>query len=209
MAKVHVLDHPLILHKLSLMRKKQTSTNEFRTLMKEVSLLMGYEVTRSLPVTFTNIETPLVKTKAPFLQDKDRTLISIMRAGQGLLEGFLQLMPTSKVGHIGLYREARAQSIVEYYIKFPEAMGDHRVYVLDPMLATGMSAVSAVSRIKEANPQSITFVCLLASPEGIEYFHTHHKDVSIYTASIDERLDENKYIVPGLGDAGDRLFGTQ
>lgn len=205
---VHVLDHPLIQHKLTLMRKKDTSTNKFRTLMREVAMLVGYEVTREMTLTHEKIETPLASMNAPVLEKKKMALITVMRAGYGLLDGMLALMPTARVGHIGLYREVKAQSIVEYYFKLPQDISKREALVLDPMLASGQSAVIAVKRLKECDPRAIRFVCLLASPEGIEQMQAHHPDVPIYTAAIDKGLNEDGYIIPGMGDAGDRLFGT-
>lgn len=208
MSKVNVIEHPLVQHKLSLMRQKDTSTGKFRTLMKEISLLLGYEVTRTLPLYYENIETPLSKTKAPFLEGKHLALISILRAGNGILDGLLQLMPSSKVGHIGLYRETKAKNIVEYYCKFPKDLSQRRTLVVDPILATGQSAAIALSRVKSENPLSIDFISLISSQEGIKHLQKNHPDINIFTAAIDEKLDDNAYIVPGIGDAGDRLFGT-
>lgn len=208
MAQVNEIKHPLIQHKLTLMRKKDTSTGKFRTLMREISMLLGYEVSRDMTLCVKEIETPIAKMQAPLLVKKKMALISILRAGQGIVDGMLQLMPTARVGHIGLYRDANANNIIEYYFKVPEDISSRDVLVVDPMLATGKSAVAAVSRIKEVGPKAIKFVCLLAAPEGVEYFHHYHSDVPIYTAAIDQGLNEKKYIVPGIGDAGDRLFGT-
>lgn len=204
---VHV-DHPLVQCKLSLMRKKDTSSADFRQLMAEIGMLLAYEVTRDLPIELRPIETPLMPMNAPFLQGKDMVLVSILRAGNGLLDGFLKLVPTARVGHIGLYRDPRTHVAVEYYFKVPQDIDTRDTVVLDPMLATGHSAVAALDRLKQTKPKSIKFVCLLAAPEGIEYLHEFHPDVPIYTAAIDEKLNEKKYIVPGLGDAGDRLFGV-
>ena len=209
MKNVHVINHPLVQHKLSLMRMKDTSTGKFRTLLRELSILLGYEVTRNMPMTSVRIETPLgYEMDAPVLQKKKMALIPIMRAGNGILDGFLQLMPTCKVGHIGLYRDAQTASVVEYYFKVPKDIKTRHALILDPMLATGYSAVAAVSRLKEKQPKSIDFVCILAAPEGVRYLQEHHPDVTVYTAGIDEGLDEKKYIIPGIGDAGDRLYGT-
>ncbi len=207
--QVTVIDHPLIQHKLSLMRKKTTSTAGFRRLLSEISLLMGYEVTRDMPLTLEEIETPLAVMNAPILDGKKVVLISILRAGSGLLDGILPLIPSARVGHVGLYRDPETLKAVEYYFKVPEGMEDRDAIVVDPMLATGHSAISAISRIKESNPRSLKFLCLLAAPEGIEAFHEAHPDVPLFTAAIDERLDDHGYIVPGLGDAGDRLYGTK
>ncbi len=207
--QVVVIDHPLVQHKLSIMRKKSTSTGSFRRLAQEVSMLLGYEVTRDLPVTEVDIETPLQAMKAPMLEGKKVVFISILRAGNGILEGMLQLVPSARVGCIGLYRDPKTLQAVEYYFKVPSEMIDRDVVMLDPMLATANSAVAAVERIKETKPQSIKFVCLVAAPEGVKNFHEHHPDVPIYTAAVDEKLNEKGYILPGLGDAGDRLFGTK
>jgi len=207
--QVFVISHPLVQHKLTLMRSKETSTGTFRTLLREISLLLGYEVCRDLPLTLVDIETPLTKTKAPMLDGKKVVILSILRAGGGILDGMLEILPSARIGHIGLYRDPKTLVAVEYYFKVPGEMTDRDCIVVDPMLATGNSAIAAVERIKETNPRSIKFVCLLTCPEGIKAFHAHHPDVSIYTAAIDECLNEKSYIVPGLGDAGDRLFGTK
>ena len=207
--QVVVINHPLVQHKLTLMRSKETSTGTFRTLLREISMLLGYEVCRDLPTTLVDIETPLTKTKAPMLDGKKVCVISILRAGGGILDGMLEILPSARIGHIGLYRDPKTLVAVEYYFKVPGEMTDRDCIVVDPMLATGNSAIAAVDRIKETNPRSIRFVCLLTCPEGIKAFHTHHPDVPIYTAAIDECLNEKSYIVPGLGDAGDRLFGTK
>lgn len=207
--EVHTIDHPLIQHKLTLMRRKSTSTSNFRALLAEVSTLLAYEVTRDLPTTMQEIETPLAKMKARVLDGKKIVLISILRAGNGLLDGMLRILPSARVGHVGLYRDPESLQAVEYYYKVPHEMENRDVIVLDPMLATGNSAVAAVERIKQSKPRSMKFVCLLAAPEGIEAFHRAHPDVPIFTAAVDEYLNEHSYIVPGLGDAGDRLFGTR
>jgi uracil phosphoribosyltransferase len=206
---VHVIDHPLVQHKLSLMRMKSTSTSAFRNLVAEVSLLLAYEVTRDMPTHQVPIETPLTRTSGPILDGKKIVLISIMRAGTGILDGMLRLLPSARVGHVGLYRDPKTLEAVEYYFKVPKVMADRDVIVVDPMLATGNSAVAAVDRIKDTRPRSIKFVCLLTCPEGLATFHGHHPDVPVYTAAVDEHLDAHGYIVPGLGDAGDRLFGTK
>jgi uracil phosphoribosyltransferase len=207
---VFVIQHPLVQHKLTLMRRADTHTQDFRRLLKEISLLLAYEVTRDLPLRHETIETPLTKMEAPVLAaEKNMVIVSIMRAGQGLLDGMLELIPTAKVGHIGLYREPETLEAIEYYLKLPQDTHQRDMLVVDPMLATGNSAVAAVERLREASPLSIKFVCLLASPEGVAYFHEQHPDIPIYTAAIDERLDEHGYIIPGLGDAGDRLYGTK
>jgi uracil phosphoribosyltransferase len=208
--EIQVVGHPLVQHKLSLIRQEQTQTQDFRRLMREISLLLAYEVTRDLPLRYEPIKTPLAQMDAPMIgADKNLVIVPIMRAGQGLLDGMLELIPTAKVGHIGLYREPTTLTVVEYYLKLPRDVEQRDMLVVDPMLASGNSAVAAVDRLKEANPKSIKFVCLLAAPEGVEYFHSIHPDVSIYTAAIDQKLDEHGYIIPGMGDAGDRLFGTK
>jgi len=209
MADVTVVNHPLVQHKLSLMRRKDTATNEFRQLLREISLLLGYEVTRDLALELLPIETPLQAMDAPFLAGKKITLISILRAGNGLLEGMLDLMPSARVGHVGLYRDPNTLGAVEYYFKIPDELEDRPVLALDPMLATANSAIAAVGRLKEAGARQIKMVCLLAAPEGIENFQHAHSDVPIYTAAIDERLNDHGYILPGLGDAGDRMYGTK
>jgi len=205
---VTVVDHPLVQHKLGLMREKDTSTAAFRQLLHEISLLLLYEVTRDLPLTTVEIETPLTRTTVPRLEGKSLILISILRAGNGLAEGMLDLLPSARVGHIGLYRDHETLEAIEYYFKVPEGIGESVVIVVDPMLATGHSGVAALTRIKAAGAKDIRFVCLLAAPEGIEEMRTAHPDVPIVTASIDDHLNEKGYIVPGLGDAGDRLYGT-
>ena len=206
---VTVVDHPLVQHKLALMRRKETCTADFRQLLREISLLLGYEVTRDLPLTTVEVETPITKMTAPRLKGKKMALISILRAGNGLLEGMLDLIPSARVGHVGLYRDPKTLVAVEYYFKVPRDLGDRLVIVVDPMLATGNSAAAAVGRIKEEGATNIKFVCLLAAPEGIEAFSKAHPDVHIYTAAIDDHLNDHGYIVPGLGDAGDRLYGTK
>lgn len=210
LSSVTIIDHPLVQHKLSIMRQVETHTQDFRRLLKEIAMLLAYEVTRDLPLKYESIKTPLAEMQAPMLAaDKKMVIVSILRAGQGLLDGMIELIPTAKVGHIGLYREPSTLTAVEYYLKLPLDVEQRDMLVVDPMLATGNSAVAAVDRLKEANPASIKFVCLLAAPEGIQHFHEQHPDVPIYTASIDEYLDDHGYIVPGLGDAGDRLYGTR
>ena len=206
---VTVVDHPLVRHKLALMRRKETRTAEFRLLLREISLLLGYEVTRDLPLTTVEIETPMTEMTAPRLEGKKMVLVSILRAGNGLLEGMLDLIPSARVGHVGLYRDPETLVAVEYYFKVPRDLSDRLVIVVDPMLATGNSAVAAVDRIKQEGATNIKFVCLLAAPEGLEAFGEAHPDVRIYTAAIDDHLNDHGYIVPGLGDAGDRLYGTK
>ncbi|GAB4522290.1 MAG: uracil phosphoribosyltransferase [Haliangiales bacterium] len=207
--RVHFIDHPLIQHKLTLMRKKDTGTAPFRQLLQEISVLMAYELTRDMPVTMERIETPLETMEAPVLDGKKVVLISILRAGNAILDGMLSILPSARVGHIGLYREPKTLVAVEYYFKVPNEMQDRDVIVVDPMLATGNSAVAAIDRIKATKPRSLKFLCLLAAPEGIAAFHEHHPDVHIFTAAVDRQLNEKGYILPGLGDAGDRMFGTK
>jgi uracil phosphoribosyltransferase len=210
MKQVIVIDHPLVQHKLTLMRRAETSTAKFRALLTEISMLLAYEVTRDLPLKQEAIVTPIAPMEAPILApDKKLVIVSIMRAGQGILDGMLQLIPSARVGHIGLYREPTTLIPVEYYFKVPHDTEDRDMLVVDPMVATGNSAAAAVSRLKTTNPRSLKFVCLLTAPEGIRNFHDQHPDVPLYTAAIDPGLDEHGYIVPGLGDAGDRLFGTK
>ncbi|MEL6136892.1 MAG: uracil phosphoribosyltransferase [Cyanobacteria bacterium J06628_6] len=209
MDNVTLITHPLIQHKLTIMRRKDTSTAKFRQLLGEISMLLAYEVTRDLPTEKVLIETPLTQTHAPMLAGKKLVLISIMRAGQGILDGMLQLMPSARVGHIGLYRDPKTHVVVEYYFKVPEDTHEREMLVVDPMVATGNSAVAAVHRLKQTRPQSIKLVCLLAAPEGLAHFQAEHPDVPVFTAAIDEKLDDHGYILPGLGDAGDRMFGTR
>jgi len=206
---VHVIAHPLVQHKLSLMRSKETSTSTFRNLLREISMLLAYEVCRDLPTTLVPIETPIAPVMAPILDGKKIVIVAILRAGVGILDGMLQILPSARVGHIGLYRDPKTLAAVEYFYKVPDNMGDRDTIVVDPMLATGNSAIAAVTRLKASAPRSIKFVCLLTCPEGIAAFHAQHPDIPIYTAAIDERLNAKSYIVPGLGDAGDRLFGTK
>ena len=206
---VHHLTHPLIQHKLTLMRRKDTSTNSFRRLLHEIGILMAYEVLRDMPVQMITIETPLETMQAPTIDGKKIVLVAIMRAGQGFLDGMLEVVPSARVGHVGLFRDPETLNAVEYYFKVPHDMSERDVIVLDPMLATGNSAVASVDRIRATRPRSIRFVCLLAAPEGLANFHQHHPDVPVYTAAIDRQLNEHGYIVPGLGDAGDRIFGTK
>ena len=208
-ADVTVIDHPLIQHKLTIMRKRETSTAKFRALLQEISMLLAYEVTRDMPLEYLPIETPLTSMEAPVISGKKLVLISILRAGQGILDGMLQLIPSARVGHIGLYRDPKTHVAVEYYFKVPPDIEEREMLVVDPMLATGNSAVAAVHRLKETRPLAMKFICLLAAPEGIAHFHDEHPDVPIYTTAIDQGLDEHCYIVPGLGDAGDRMFGTR
>ena len=207
--EVHHITHPLIQHKLTLMREKGRSTSGFRTLMNELSMLMAYEVTRDMPTQLVEIETPLEKMMSPVIDGKKTVFVSILRAGAGFLDGMLNVVPGARIGHIGLYRDPKTLQAVEYYFKMPQSMEERDAIVLDPMLATGNSAAAAVTRLKATQPKSIRFVCLLAAPQGIARFHEEHPDVPVYTAAIDRELNDHGYIVPGLGDAGDRLFGTK
>ena len=206
---VTVADHPLIQHKVTLLRRIETSTAEFRQLLSEIALLLAFEATRDLPLKNTSIETPLEVMVAPVLDGMKLCLVSILRAGNGLLEGMLDLMPSARVGHIGMYRDHETLEAVEYYLKLPHSIGDRQVIVVDPMLATGNSATAAVSRLKEAGARKMKFVSLVSAPEGIKTFSAAHPDVPILTAAIDRQLNEIGYILPGLGDAGDRLYGTK
>ncbi len=207
--QVHVIDHPLVQHKLTLMRRRETSTNSFRRLLSELSMLLAYEVTRDMPMHEVEIDTPLETMKSRLIDGKKTVFVSIMRAGAGILDGMLQVIPGARIAHIGLYRDPKTMVAVEYYFKVPADMHDRDAIVVDPMLATGNSAVAAVDRLKETRPKSIRFVCLLAAPEGLAHFNAAHPDVPVYTAAIDRQLDAHGYILPGLGDAGDRLFGTK
>ncbi|MCX7846310.1 MAG: uracil phosphoribosyltransferase [Dictyoglomaceae bacterium] len=206
---VHVIDHPLIQHKLTILRDKNTGPKEFRELLEEISSLMVYEVTRNLPLEEIEIETPLKRTKGKVLANKEIGIVPILRAGLVMAEGILRLLPSAKVGHIGLYRDHETLQPIQYYTKLPEDIDKREVIVVDPMLATGGSAIAAVSILKAKKVKNIKFVCLIASPEGIKALESSHPDIDIYTVAIDEYLDENGYIIPGLGDAGDRLFGTK
>jgi uracil phosphoribosyltransferase len=206
---VHLISHPLVQHKLTLMRSKDLSTSSFRRLLYETSMLMAYEVTRDMPMQMIEIETPMEKMQAPVIEGRKTVFVVVMRAGNGLLDGMLEVVPGARVGHVGLYRDPKTLVAVEYYFKMPHTMPERDAIVLDPMLATGNSAVAAVERLKETRPRSIRFVSLLAAPEGLANFHKHHPDVPVYTAAIDRQLNDHGYIVPGLGDAGDRLFGTK
>ncbi|MCR9086757.1 MAG: uracil phosphoribosyltransferase [Rhodobacteraceae bacterium] len=204
-----VVRHPLIQHKLTLMRKKQTPTSDFRRLLREISQLLAYEITRGLPMTSRRIETPMMEMDAPVLDGKKLALISILRAGNGLLDGVLELIPSARVGFVGLYRDEETLLPVQYYFKVPEELGDRVVIALDPMLATGNSSAAAVDLLKEAGATDIRFLCLLAAPEGVARMQAAHPDVPVVTAALDEGLNERGYIFPGLGDAGDRMFGTK
>jgi uracil phosphoribosyltransferase len=209
MENVFVFNHPLIQHKLSIIRDKNTGAKEFRELVAEVSMLMAYEVTRNLPLEEVEIETPVAKAKAKTIAGKKVGIVPILRAGLGMVEGMLNLLPTAKVGHIGLYRDPETLKPVEYYCKLPNDISERELILLDPMLATGGSASAAIGFLKERGGQNIKLMCLIAAPEGISRVHNEHPDVEIYTAAVDEKLNSHAYIVPGLGDAGDRLFGTR
>lgn len=204
-----VVEHPLIQHKLTLMRRVDTPTTKFRQLLREISLLLAYEVTRELKLEIVEIETPLEIMKAPVLEGKKLCIVSILRAGNGLLDGILDLIPNARVGHVGLYRDPKTLEPVEYYFKMPDHLEERDVIVVDPMLATGNSAVAAVERLKRAGARKLAFVCLLAAPEGARTFAAAHPDVPIFTAALDRELNDHGYIMPGLGDAGDRMYGTK
>jgi uracil phosphoribosyltransferase len=209
MSNVHLIDHPLVQHKLTLMRRKDASTSTFRTLLNELSTLMAYEVTRDMPLQDVEVETPLETMTGKMIDGKKLVFVSILRAGNGILEGMLNVVPGARVGHVGLYRDPKTLEPVEYYFKMPQEMEERDVVIVDPMLATGNSAIAAVNRLKQLKPKSIKFVCLLTCPEGIAALQKAHPDVAIYTAAIDRQLNEHGYILPGLGDAGDRIFGTK
>lgn len=206
---VTVVDHPLVQHKLTLMRMVETPSAQFRHLLREISLLLAYDALRGLELTTRKIRTPLADMEAPVLKGKKVVFVSILRAGNGLLDGLLDLVPSARVGHIGLYRDPETLQAVQYYLKLPEDIGDRKVIAVDPMLATANSAIAAIARLKEAGASDIVFVCLLAAPEGVEAFTRAHPDVPVITAAIDSHLNDHGYIVPGLGDAGDRLYGTK
>ena len=209
MVKVYVFDHPLIQHKVALMRKTETSVKDFRELAREIAMLMGFEATRNLPLEEVEIETPMQRTKVNMLKGEDIAIVPILRAGLGFVDGMLALVPNAKVGHVGLYRDPQTHEPVEYYCKLPTDIEKRQIFVVDPMLATGGSAVAAIDFIKQRGGKDITFMCLIAAPEGIEALQREHPDVDIYIAARDECLNENAYILPGLGDAGDRLYGTK
>ena len=209
MSTLHVIDHPMIQHKLTIMRKKETGSNDFRELLQEIALLMGYEVTRDLPLMDVEIETPICKTTAKIITGRKLAVVPILRAGLGMVDGIRTLVPVAKVGHIGLYRNEETHQPVVYYCKLPEDVQKRLVIVTDPMLATGGSACDAITMLKERGCHNIRLMCLVGAPEGIERVQKEHPDVDIYLAAVDEKLNENAYIVPGLGDAGDRIFGTK
>lgn len=208
MSNLHIIDHPLITHKLSIMRNKKTGSKDFRELLNEIAMLMGYEVFRDLPLENVTIETPLVKMEAKMVSGRKLAIVPILRAGLGMVDGLQNLVPVAKVGHIGMYRDPETHKPVEYYCKLPTDIGERLVVLVDPMLATGGSAVDALGKLKEHGCRNIRFMCLVAAPEGVKAVQEAHPDVDIYTASLDECLNEHAYIVPGLGDAGDRIFGT-
>ena len=211
MGKFHVLDHPLIQHKLTMIRQKDCGTKVFREVVNEISMLMAYEVSRDLPLEDVEIETPLVKTTLKTLAGKKVAIIPILRAGLGMVDGILELIPAAKIGHVGMYRDHDTLQPVEYFVKLPSDISERQLFVVDPMLATGGSAVAAIDALlkRGGHPQSIKFCCLVAAPEGVKVLHEAHPEIDIYAAALDERLNENGYILPGLGDAGDRLFGTK
>lgn len=207
--KIKVVDHPLVQHKLTLMRRRETPTSTFRQLVTEIAMLLGYEVTRDLELTNRQIETPLEEMEAPVLAGKKLCFVSILRAGNGLVDGMLSLMPSARVGHVGLYRDPKTLVAIEYYYKVPHDIGDRLAIVVDPMLATANSAIAAIERLKQGGAKRMKFVCLLAAPEGVEAFSQAHPDVELYTAAVDRELNDHGYILPGLGDAGDRIYGTR
>ena len=209
MSTFHLVDHPLIQHKLTIMRKKNTPSKDFRTLLDEISMLMGYEVTRNLPLEDVEIETPICKTVQKRISGKKLAIVPILRAGLGMVDGLLKLVPVARVGHIGLYRDETTHEPVEYYCKLPKDISDRLTIVVDPMLATGGSASDAISMIKARGAKNIILMCLVSAPEGVKMVQQKHPDVDIYSAALDEKLNENAYIVPGLGDAGDRIFGIK
>ena len=209
MSKVQVMDHPLIQHKISRLRDKTTGTNEFRTLVSEIAMLMGFEALRDLPTELVEIETPIETTKQPMIAGKKMAIVPILRAGLGMVDGVLNLVPSAKIGHIGLYRDPETHEPHEYYCKLPEPIDQRTILVVDPMLATGGSGADAITMIKQHGGKNIKFMCIIAAPEGLERLHKEHPDVQIYVGALDRQLNENAYICPGLGDAGDRIFGTK
>ncbi|RDU24460.1 uracil phosphoribosyltransferase [Anaerosacchariphilus polymeriproducens] len=209
MSKVKVMDHPLIQHKIGIIRRKDTGTKDFRQMISEIAMLMCYEATREMKLIDVEIETPIIKTKVKQLKGKKLAVIPILRAGLGMVDGMLQMIPAAKIGHIGLYREPETLEAVEYYCKLPEDSHEREIFVVDPMLATGNSAVAAIELLKEKGVKKIHFMCIIAAPEGVEKMQKVHPDVDIYIGALDEKLNDHGYIVPGLGDAGDRIFGTK
>ena len=209
MNNLTVVQHPLIQHKLSLMRRVDTPTVDFRRLLREIAILLAYEITRDLPLTTQRIQTPLMAMNAPVLAGKKLCFVSILRAGNGLLDGMLDLLPSARVGHVGLYRDPETLVAVEYYYKVPQDIDERLVIIVDPMLATGNSAIAAVERLKQGGARQMKFLCLLAAPEGVQAFNQAHPDVPVFSAALDERLNDHGYILPGLGDAGDRMYGTK
>lgn len=209
MSNITITNHPLIQHKLSILRCKETSSKEFRALISEIAMLLCYEATRDLHLQEIEIETPICSTKAKTIEGKKLAIVPILRAGLGMVEGMLELVPSARVGHIGLYRDPKTLSPVEYYCKLPADIGERDVFVVDPMLATGGSAIDAISQIKLRKPRSIKFICIISAPEGVAALQKAHPDVEIFCAAMDEKLNDHGYIVPGLGDAGDRIFGTK
>ena len=209
MVKVNILDHPLIQHKLTQIRQKDTSTTQFRQMINEIGGLMVYEITRDLPLEQIEIETPVAKTKANVIAGKKMVVVPILRAGLGMVDGILQMIPSARIGHIGIFRDEETLQPVEYFAKFPEELDQRDIFIVDPMLATGGSAIAAINSIKQRGAQNIKLVCLVGAPEGVKAINEAHPDVTVYLASLDEKLNEKGYIVPGLGDAGDRIFGTK
>ena len=204
-----IVDHPLVQHKLTLLRNEQTASAPFRRLLKEIGTLLAYEATRDLRTEMIDIRTPLETMRTPVLAGKKQVLVSVLRAGNGLLDGVLEILPSARIGHVGMYRDEDTLEAKEYYCNLPRDMNERDVFILDPMLATGHSSTTAVDRVSREKPRSMCFIALVAAPEGVEYFHDHHPEVPIFTAAVDRQLDERGYILPGLGDAGDRLFGTK
>lgn len=211
MKNLHIIEHPLISHKLTILRDVDTGTKDFREIVNEIARLLAYEVSRDLPLEDVEIETPLTKSVQKKIAGKKVSVIPILRAGLGMVDGILDLVPAARVGHVGLYRDEDTKEAIEYFVKMPKDIASRQMYVVDPMLATGGSAISAIDSILErgAKPENIKFICIVAAPEGVKAFHEAHPDIEIYTAALDEKLDDNAYIVPGLGDAGDRLYGTK
>ena len=209
MARTVIMDHPLIQHKIGIIRKEETGSKDFRTLVSEIAMLMCYEATRELPLTDVEIETPICKTTVKELEGKKMAVVPILRAGLGMVEGMLAMIPAAKIGHIGLYRDPETLAPVEYYCKLPSDIASREVFVTDPMLATGGSATAAITMLKNKGVKKIRFMCIVAAPQGIERMQKEHPDVDIYIGALDEKLNEHKYIIPGLGDAGDRIFGTK